>query len=71
MKTSTLQLLLGVAFCKDHFVINESAEDTRRVGAGTKNERCLFKKPTIYGSSLEDKFCVEYEGSAMAGFKWE
>lgn len=27
--------------------------------------------PTIDGSSDEDKFCTEYEGSATMGFTWE
>lgn len=27
--------------------------------------------PTIDESAEEDKFCVEYEGSATTGFKWE
>ena len=71
MKTSTLLLLLGVASCKEQFIVNESKEDIRRVRAGTQNERCLFKKPTIDGANDEDKFCVEYEGSATTGFKWE
>ena len=71
MKFSTLILFLGVAACKEHFVVQESPKDTRRVRAGTANEKCIFKKPTIDDSSDEDKFCVEYEGSATTGFKWE
>jgi hypothetical protein len=71
MKTSTILLLLGSAACKEHFIVNESREDTQRVRAGNMNEKCLFQMPTIGDSGTEDKFCVEYEGSATTGFKWE
>jgi hypothetical protein len=72
MKTSTLALLLGVSTCKEHFVVHESPEDLRRVHASNdQNEKCLFKLPTIGSSYTEDKFCVEYEGSATTGWRWE
>ena len=72
MKTWTLALLVGLTSCKEHFIINESKEDTQRVRASSEqNEKCLFKMPTIGDSNDEDKFCTEYEGSATTGFTWE
>ena len=71
MKTNTLALLLGAAFCKEHFIVNESREDQQRVRATSNdNERCLFDLETMYGSGKYDRFCVDYQGTASMGFEW-